>query len=101
MFDKVDFRTGQEAVEAAREAGVIGPDEDAVPNDYFTRNDNPLIRDLAVQPDAPVSVLVGGSPELVPGTLEEAVAAETLFTIMVVRQGEVSLVTAVEGFYLP
>jgi hypothetical protein len=100
-LDKVDFLTGQEAVDAALEAGVIGPDEGGVPNDYFIRNENPLIRQLPVLPDSEVLLLVGGSPELEAGTLEDAVAADTLFQIQVTDVDGVSTITEVRGFYVP
>ncbi|MCZ7662866.1 MAG: hypothetical protein M5U22_08010 [Thermoleophilia bacterium] len=37
VFDPAEFLTGEAAVAAAREAGVIGEDED-LPNDFFIRN---------------------------------------------------------------
>ena len=59
-FDGVDvtadyavFLSGEEAHVAAREDGVIGADE-TVPNDFYIRNDNPLLRTLAVAEGAPV-----------------------------------------------
>jgi hypothetical protein len=100
-FDKVDFLTGQEAVEAAREAGYIGPDEDSVPNDYYVRNVNPLVRLLPVAPGSPVLVLDGGSPRLVPGDLEQALAAGSLVRIELATVDGLSTVTAVEGVYVP
>ncbi|MCE0488212.1 hypothetical protein [Ornithinimicrobium sediminis] len=77
------------------------PTRRACPNDYFIRNENPLIRTLPVLPDSEVLLLVGGSPKLEAGTLEDAVAADTLFEIQVTNVDGVSTITEVRGFYLP
>lgn len=45
--DYAIFLTGEEATAAAREDGVIGADE-TVPNDYYIRNENPMLRDLPI-----------------------------------------------------
>ena len=102
-FDKVELLTGEEAVEAARDAGDIGPDDTAVDNDYYIVNDNPLVRDLPVIPDGQVWVLEndGGSPDLRPGSVDEAVAIPTLYEIEVVVVRGVSLVTGISGYFLP
>lgn len=100
-FDKVDFLTGAEAVAAAREAGAIGPDEDSVPNDYFIRNVNPLIRKLPVIPDSQVFVLDGGTPDLVPSGIDTAVATPGLYKLEIVVVRGVSLITSTEGVFLP
>ena len=44
--------TGQEAVDAAVEAGYIAPGED-LPNDYFIRNENPQKREFTVADGRP------------------------------------------------
>ena len=46
-IDYAEMLTGQEAVDAAVEAGYIAPGED-LPNDYFIRNDNPQKREFTV-----------------------------------------------------
>ncbi len=54
-IDYIQFLTGEEADEAAREDGEIGPGEH-VPNDYYIRNENPRIRKLEI--DRGVKVFV-------------------------------------------
>jgi hypothetical protein len=51
--DYVQWFTGEEANVAAREDGAI-PEDETVPNDYYIRNDNPQIRQLALSPAAPI-----------------------------------------------
>lgn len=51
--DYATFLTGDEATAAAREDGVIGADE-TVPNDFYIRNEDPLLRDLEVAAGTPV-----------------------------------------------
>ena len=46
-IDYAEMLTGQEAMDAAVEAGYIAPGED-LPNDYFIRNDNPQKREFTV-----------------------------------------------------
>lgn len=45
--DYATFLSGDEATAAAREDGVIGADE-TVPNDFYIRNENPMLRELPV-----------------------------------------------------
>lgn len=56
IVDYADFLTGEEANEAAREAGEIGEGE-TVPNDFFISNVNPAARGLALAEDAIIYVL--------------------------------------------
>ena len=46
-IDYAELLIGEEAGQAAIEAGVIDPDED-LPNDYFVRNVNPRLREFTV-----------------------------------------------------
>jgi hypothetical protein len=46
-IDYAEFLTGEEARQAAIEAGYIQPGED-LPNDYFIRNVNPQLREFTV-----------------------------------------------------
>jgi hypothetical protein len=57
-FDLACFLTGQAAVDAAAEDGEESPP----PNDYYIRNDNPLIRSLAVSSEAEVTWYPTGDP---------------------------------------
>jgi hypothetical protein len=62
-IDYAEMLTGQEAVDAAVEAGYIAPGED-LPNDYFIRNDNPQKREFQVADDASlVTVTLDGGTE--------------------------------------
>ncbi|HDP69984.1 MAG TPA: DUF1049 domain-containing protein [Actinobacteria bacterium] len=54
-IDYVQFLVGEEADEAAREDGEIGPGEHA-PNDYYIRNVSPKIRTLEVDKGAEIVV---------------------------------------------
>ena len=94
-FDKVDLLTGQEAIDAAAAAG------DEVDNDYYIRNDNPLIRKLPVIPDSSITILAESGTEQVPSGIDEAVNSPGLYKIEVVVVRGVSLITGVEGVYLP
>jgi hypothetical protein len=53
VFDLAEFLTGDSANQAALEDGVIQPGEN-VPDDYYIRNRNPRLRDLALVPDVQV-----------------------------------------------
>lgn len=60
-IDYAEMLTGDEAVEAAIEAGEIAPGED-LPNDYYIRNINTQLREFTVAPSAPITtVTFGGS----------------------------------------
>jgi hypothetical protein len=53
--DPAEMLTGEEAVAAAREDGVIGATED-LPNDFYIRNADVSTIDLAVSPDVVVTL---------------------------------------------
>jgi hypothetical protein len=57
-FDLACWFTGEAAVDAAAEDGEESPP----PNDYYIRNDNPLIRSLAVSSAAEVTWYPTGDP---------------------------------------
>ena len=94
-FDKVDLLTGQEAKDAAEAAG------ETLDTDYYIRNDNPLVRKLPVIPDSSITVLAESGTGQVPAGIEEAVSTPGLYKIEVVVVRGVSLITGVEGVYLP
>jgi hypothetical protein len=56
VFDLAEFLQGEAANEAAREDGVIG-DGESVPNDYYIRNRNPLLRTLVLDEDLELTVV--------------------------------------------
>jgi hypothetical protein len=51
--DYAQFLTGDEAIQAAIEDGFIVEGE-TVPNDYYIVNENPQLRELALDPNAPI-----------------------------------------------
>jgi len=53
--DAAEMLTGEEAVAAAREDGVIGADED-LPNDYYIRNPDESTTEFTVSPDVVVTL---------------------------------------------
>jgi hypothetical protein len=101
QFDKVEFLTGQAAVDAAHAAGDIPEDQDYVENDYYIVNDNPTLRSLAVVPDAQVSVIESGSPDPQPAGITDAVATPGLYEILVQNVRGITTITSVQGVFLP
>jgi hypothetical protein len=55
MVDEAEMLSGEEAVLAARQDGVIGPDED-LPNDYYIRDPDGSTVELTVAPDVVVTL---------------------------------------------
>ena len=53
--DYAQFLTGDEAIQAAIEDGFIVEGE-VVPNDYYIVNENPQLRELVLDPDAPITL---------------------------------------------
>lgn len=91
----MDLLTGQEAKDAAAAAGQT------LDTDYYIRNDNPLVRKLPVIPDSSITILAESGTEQVPSGIDEAVNSPGLYKIEVVVVRGVSLITGVEGVYLP
>lgn len=58
-IDYAEMLTGQEAVEAAIEAGYLQPGED-LPNDYFIRNENAQKREFSVSDTAVITTSTFG-----------------------------------------
>jgi hypothetical protein len=56
VFDLAQWFQGEEANTAAREDGAIGQDE-TVPNDYYIRNENTLLRTLSFGDDVELQVI--------------------------------------------
>jgi hypothetical protein len=56
VFDLEQFFSGDAANQAAREDGVIGPDE-SVPNDYYLRNVNPKLRTVPISSDLQIVLI--------------------------------------------
>lgn len=55
QIDEAEMLSGDEAVAAAREDGVIGDDED-LPNDYYIRNPDDSTIEFSVSPDVVVTL---------------------------------------------
>jgi hypothetical protein len=71
--DVIQFLTGDEAIAAYREDTSEDPEGDP-PNDYFIRNENPLLRTLPVAAEVAVTVVRLGEPSgagSVPSTFED------------------------------
>ena len=60
-IDYAEMLSGEEARLAAIEAGVIQPDED-LPNDYFIRNVNPMLREFTVSPAVAITTSTRWEP---------------------------------------
>jgi hypothetical protein len=101
IFDPVEFLTGDAAVAAAQEDGVIPEDQDFIENDYYIRNENQTVRRLAVVPNAQVSTLSGGGPDLVASSVDEVWNQSYLFQIEVGNVRGVTTVSGIEAVYLP
>jgi hypothetical protein len=101
IFDPVEFLTGDAAVAAAQEDGVIPEDQDFIENDYYVRNQDQTVRRLAVVPDAQVSTLSGGGPDLVASSVDEVWNQSYLFRIEVGNVREITTVSGIEAVYLP
>lgn len=55
--DYAQFLTGEEATQAAIEDGFLVEGE-TVPNDYYIVNENPQLRELSLDPGAPIVLIV-------------------------------------------
>lgn len=74
-IDYIQWLTGEEAVEAAREDGFITPDETSVPNDIYTRNVSKKLRTFRVSSSANIRILhPDGGAETYPATWPEFVS---------------------------
>ena len=60
-IDYAEMLSGQEAIDAAHDAGAIPPEQDWVDNDYFIRNVNPMLREFAVSDSVVISTATFGS----------------------------------------
>lgn len=101
IFDPVEFLTGDAAVAAAKEDGVIPADQDAIENDYYIRNPEQTVLRLAVVPEASVTSLAEGSAEPVPSSVDEVWQQDHLFRIEVGTVRAITTVSGIEAIYLP
>lgn len=95
LFDKVDFLTGQEAIDAAAEDGV------ELDTDYYARNQNQTVRRIAVVPEASVTSLQDGSPDPVPSSVTEVATQQYLFKIDVGNVRGITTISSIDAVYLP
>ena len=100
-FDDIEFLTGQEAVDAAIAAGDAEPGATSIDNDYYLVNDEGPPWARPVTPDGRGGGRGGGGPEPVPAGIEDAVAQPGIYRIEVVVVRGVSLITGVEGVFVP
>jgi hypothetical protein len=101
IFDPVEFLTGDEAVAAAKEDGVIPADQDVIENDYYIRNSEQTVLRLAVVPEASVTSLDGGSANPVPSSVDEVWQQDYLFRINVGNVRDITTVSGIEAIFLP
>lgn len=107
-IDYVAMYTGAEAIEKALEDGsdVVETDEHGhhyIPNDYYIRNNNPMLRTFPLADDCEVYMIppLGGPDADLMVSFEElrdAVLERHRLMTVVVHQGVVVLL---EEFYLP
>jgi hypothetical protein len=69
-IDYVEWLTGEEARQAAIDAGELGPDED-LPNDYYIRGGDVDIREFAVSDSVAITTASRGGGEGEPATWAE------------------------------
>lgn len=106
-IDYIQFLTGDEAAEAAADAG----DESPPPNDYYIVNENPRIREFPIEDSVRPRVVFDDNGGSVPETLEMSLADwatnfndptalyyRTNFYWITITDG---VVTAIEQQYLP
>jgi hypothetical protein len=104
-IDLAEMLTGEEAIAAAREAGVIGPDED-LPNDFYVRDLDDAVHHVGIDRDAVVELVdCTAACQLVEVTLADFLAeravpfnAEYALFEITITDGRV---TAVSEIYLP
>lgn len=101
IFDPVELLTGDAATQAAIEDGVLGPDEGPIPNDVYVRNEVQTVIRLAVVPEAQVSTLSGGGPDLVPSSVDEVWRQTYLFRIDAQNVRGITTLSSIEAVYLP
>ena len=100
-FDKVEFLTGDAAVQAAIAHGDAEPGATSIDDDYYIVNDNTSLRLLPVIPDGVVSVIRDGSPDPVPGSSTRPSPCPTSTRSRSWWCAGISLITATEGVFLP
>ena len=107
-IDIAELLTGDAAVKAAIEDGVLEPGETSIDNDYYVRNKNPKLRTAPVAPTAPVNVLADpGSPDLSSGSLQELALSLSKVTsddgprlpVQIVASG--GIVTRIDEVFFP
>jgi hypothetical protein len=95
LWDEVEFLSGQEAIDAAKDDGVT------LDTDYYIRNQNQTIRRLAVVPEASVTTLQEGTSGSRPSSVDEVWQQEHLFKINVGNVRDITTVSSIDAVYLP
>ena len=102
--DLAEFYTGDEAIAEATKDGTLDESCECVPNDVYTRNNNPKLRAVSVDPSASITVLASlNATDQVPGDLNDLANAVSTYSgptpfFIDVKNG---IVTSCEQIFFP
>lgn len=102
--DLAEFYTGDEAIAEATKDGTLDESCECVPNDVYTRNNNPKLRVVSVDPTASITVLASlNATDQVPGDLNDLANAVSTYSgptpfFIDVKNG---IVTSCEQIFFP
>lgn len=102
--DLAEYYTGDEAIAEATKDGTLDESCECVPNDVYTRNNNPKLRVVSVDPTASITVLASlNATDQVPGDLNDLANAVSTYSgptpfFIDVKNG---IVTSCEQIFFP
>ena len=102
--DLAELYTGDEAIAEATKDGTLDESCECVPNDVYTRNNNPKLRAVSVDPSASITVLASlNATDQVPGDLNDLANAVSTYSgptpfFIDVKNG---IVTSCEQIFFP
>ncbi|HBX76581.1 MAG TPA: hypothetical protein DEG43_02950 [Acidimicrobiaceae bacterium] len=102
--DLAEYYTGDEAIAEATKDGTLDESCECVPNDVYTRNNNPKLRTVSVDPSASITVLASlNATDQVPGDLNDLANAVSTYSgptpfFIDVKNG---IVTSCEQIFFP
>lgn len=102
--DLAELYTGDEAIAEATKDGTLDESCECVPNDVYTRNNNPKLRTVSVDPSASITVLASlNATDQVPGDLNDLANAVSTYSgptpfFIDVKNG---IVTSCEQIFFP
>ena len=102
--DLAEYYTGDEAIAEATKDGTLDESCECVPNDVYTRNNNPKLRAVSVDPSASITVLASlNATDQVPGDLNDLANAVSTYSgptpfFIDVKNG---IVTSCEQIFFP